>query len=153
MRSGRRFYNRFGKLRQCRRNGQDGAALNDELKKLGLRVRHRTVGTPSAERSGKIAFDERGNAIYQWGDDRLIEDSDAAERLRDQALAHAGLAIADEDAPANAPIRANPKGVRIGYNPYESGLLTRKETRRKRDLRELSKWIDAKRKLNERKEE
>jgi len=127
--------------------------LNDELKKLGLRVRHRTVGTAPGEKPGKVAFDARGNAIYQWGDDRLTDDGATGERLRDQALDYAGLAIADDEAPLNAPIRANPKGVRIGYNPYESGLLTRRQTKRKRDLHELSKWIDAKRRLNERKEE
>ena len=127
--------------------------MNDELKKLGLRVRHRTVGAAPGEKPGKVGFDERGNAIYQWSDDRLDQDGDTAERLRDKALDHVGLAIADEEAPLSAPIRANPKGTRIGYNPYESGLLTRKEPKRKRDLHELSKWIDAKRKLNGKKEE
>jgi hypothetical protein len=127
--------------------------LNDELKKLGLRIRHRTVGTATGEKPGKVGFDERGNAIYQWSDDRLDQDGETGERLRDKALDYVGLAIADDDAPISAPIRANPKGTRIGYNPYESGLLTRKEPKRKRDLRELSRWIDAKRKLNENKDE
>ena len=110
------------------------------------------VGTPPGEKPGKVAFDERGNAIYSWHDDRLDEDSQTGERLRDKALQHHGLAIADDEGPANAPIRANPKGSRIGYNPYESGLLTPKQTKRKRDLHELSKWIDAKRRLNEKKD-
>ena len=46
----------------------------------------------------------------------------------------------------NAPIRSNPKGLRVGYNPYESGVLAKKGPPRKRDLRELSKWMEAKRK-------
>ena len=37
----------------------------------------------------------------------------------------------------------------MGYNPYESGLLTRKGPKPKRSLQELSKWIEARRKLNE----
>ena len=152
-RTGPAFYNSLEEIPALPPADRDGAALNDELKKLGLRLRHRSVGTPAGERSGKVAFDERGNAIYQWGDDRLTSDSDTGERLRDKALDHAGLSIADDDEPVNAPIRANPKGVRIGYNPYESGLLTPKQTKRKRDLHELSKWIDAKRKLNETKDE
>ena len=49
----------------------------------------------------------------------------------------------------NAPIRSNPKGLRNGYNPYESGVLAKKgqskSPGKKRDLRELSKWMEAKR--------
>jgi hypothetical protein len=45
-------------------------------------------------------------------------------------------------------MRSNPKGLRNGYNPYESGLLGKKnqpsQPRKKRDLRELSKWMEAK---------
>ena len=35
----------------------------------------------------------------------------------------------DDEAPKNAPIRQNPKGLRVGYNPYESGMLAKKETK------------------------
>lgn len=123
--------------------------MNDELKKLGLRIRPRTVGQPRAEKPGRIAFDDRGNAIYEWSDDHLAEDSDAAERARRQALAHPGLAIMDDEPAANAPIRNNAKGLRLGYNPYESGLLPKKGLKKKRDLRELSKWIETKKKLEQ----
>jgi hypothetical protein len=118
--------------------------LNDQLKKLGLRVRPRVV-EPRPEKPGRIAFDERGNAIYAWEDARLAEDGEAGERARRAALEHPTLSIVDEEAPANAPIRSNPKGLRVGYNPYESGLLAKKGIKRKRDLRELSKWLEAKR--------
>jgi hypothetical protein len=121
--------------------------LNDELKKLGLRIRPRVV-EPRPQRPnqpGQIAFDDRGNAIYEWQDGRLTEDGEAGERARQNALAHPGLAIVDDEAPMNAPIRSNPKGLRVGYNPYESGVLAKKQFRRKRDLRELSKWMEARR--------
>jgi len=124
--------------------------LKDELKKLGLRLRPRkvNVSNDTAAKAGKIGFDERGNAQFEWHDDRLNEDSDTGERLRNKALAHHGLSLMDDEPPANAPIRQNPKGLRHGYNPYESGMLANKERKPKRDLRELSKWIEQKKKLS-----
>jgi hypothetical protein len=133
---------------------RDEAAVKDELKKLGLRIRPRVVERAAQKpgQPGQIAFDDRGNAVYEWQDGSLKEDGEAGERARTKALAHPGLAIVDDDTPANAPIQSNPKGLRVGYNPYESGLLARKgqskgpAPRKKRDLRELSKWMEAKRK-------
>ena len=123
--------------------------MHDELKKLGLRLRPRKVGgNASAQPPGKIGFDDRGSAQFEWNDDRLKEDSDTGERLRKKALEHPGLSLMDEELPANAPIRPNPKGLRQGYNPYESGMLVNKDRKAKRNLHELSKWIEAKKKLN-----
>jgi hypothetical protein len=119
--------------------------LKDELRKLGLRIRPRVV-EPRVQKPGQpghIGFDERGNAVYEWQDEQLKADGEAGERARDQALAHPGLAIVDDEGPANAPMRSNPKGLRLGYNPYESGLLAKKGARKRRDLRELSKWMEA----------
>ena len=120
--------------------------MKDQLKKLGLRIRPRVV-EPQVRKPvqpGHIGFDDRGNAVYEW-DGTLTEEGEAGDRARNKALANPGLAIVDEEAPANAPIRSNPKGLRVGYNPYESGLLARKGQKKKRDLRELSKWMEAKR--------
>ncbi|MGH8189433.1 MAG: hypothetical protein ACREUC_22945, partial [Steroidobacteraceae bacterium] len=58
------------------------AELNDDLKKLGLRIRQRKVGTDQ-EKPGEIAFDDRGNAIYAWTDDKLVEDGEDGERARE----------------------------------------------------------------------
>ncbi len=126
--------------------------LKDDLKKLGLRVRARPAPKP-AEKPGKVAFDERGNAIFEWGDARLNDDSDTGERLRGKALSHAGLAIVDDDADANAPIRPNPKGLRVGYNPYESGMLAKPNRKKKVDLERLSKMIELQRKMKGKKED
>lgn len=101
------------------------------MKKLGLRVRPRTVAAEKVD----------GNAQFERDNDLLAEDSDTAP-------AHPGLAIVDDEPPANVPIRSNPKGLRLGYNPYESGLLAKKERKPKRNLQELSRWIDMKRKLD-----
>jgi hypothetical protein len=121
--------------------------LEDELKKLGLRIRPRVVRSAPEQRPGHIAFDDRGNAVYEWNAQLDVEGEDG-ERARQQALEHPGLSLVDDE-PANAPIRNNVKGARLGYNPYESGLLTKREARKKRDLRELSKWLETKRRLAE----
>jgi hypothetical protein len=127
--------------------------LEDDLKKLGLRVRTRTVERAPAEKPGKIAHDVHGNPVLQWNDPRLNDDSPTGERLRGKALSHAGLAIVEDDVPANAPIRPNPKGLRIGYNPYESGMLAKKDRKPKVDLEQLSKVLEIKRRMQNKKED
>jgi hypothetical protein len=121
-------------------------SLKNELRKLGLRVRPREIER-AAPGPGQVAFDDRGNAVYEWRDDLLKADTEEAERARRRALAHPGLAIVDDDPAPNAAIRTNAKGLRLGYDPYESGLLPRKPTSKRRNLRELSKWIEMKRRL------
>ncbi len=115
--------------------------MNDDFKKLGYRLRPRVV---EPQQPGRIAFDERGNAVYEWSDDRLSEASEAGERARRKALEHPTLSFVEEEQTKNAPIQNNAKGLRLGYNPYESGLLPNKAAPKKRDLRELSKWIEMK---------
>jgi hypothetical protein len=122
--------------------------VDDAMKKLGYRVRPRTGDKPRAAKPGHIAFDDRGNAVYEWNDDPSLGEGAAKERRRKKALDHPGLSLVDDEPPANAPIRVNPKGSRQGYNPYESGIL-KKKGNSKRDLRELSKWIDARRKMDQ----
>ncbi|WP_116810821.1 hypothetical protein [Steroidobacter cummioxidans] len=124
----------------------ENRALNDDLKKLGYRLRPRVV---EPQQPGRIAFDERGNAVYEWNDDRFSADGEAGERARRKALDHPGLSFVEEEQPTNTPIQNNARGTRIGYNPYESGLLKRKAAAPKRDLRELSKWIEMKKRVGE----
>jgi hypothetical protein len=126
--------------------------LDDELRKLGLRIRPRTVTRSRPEKPGQIAFDDRGNAIYEWKNDLLIEDSEDGEKARRRALNHPGLSMMDDEPQPNAPIRNNHQGTRLGYNPYESGLL-RKQSKKKTDLRELSKWMELKRRTESKKSE
>lgn len=131
--------------------------MDDKLAKLGYRLRKAT--SEPRERPGEIAFDERGNAVYEWKNGTLASDSEEAERLRQQALEHPGLAIVDDEPRPDAPIQKNPKGLRLGYNPYESGMLDkkaqldRKSQKPKTDLRELSRWIEMKRKMEQKKTE
>lgn len=116
--------------------------MNDDLKKLGYRLRPRVV---EPKQPGRIAFDDRGNAVYEWNDGRFAADGEEGERARRKALDHPGLAFVEDEQPTNTPIQNNAKGLRVGYNPYESGLLPKKSAAPKRDLRELSKWIEMKR--------
>lgn len=118
--------------------------MNDDLKKTGFRLRPRVL---EQQQPGRIAFDDRGNAVYEWNHDRYSEDGEAGERARRNALDHPGLSFVEEEQPVNAPIQNNVKGARIGYNPYESGLLQRKPAAPRRDLRELSKWIEMKKRV------
>src|SRR5688572_8153401 len=114
---------------------------------MGLRLRPRTV---EPEQPGRIAFDDRGNAIYAWNEDQLSLDGEEGERARRQALEHPGLSMLEDEPVAEAPIRNNAKGLKQGYNPYESGLLSQKAPveKKKTDLRELSKWIEMKKRVD-----
>ncbi len=100
------------------------------------------------DQAGKINFDDRGNAFFEWRDDLLSEDSDAAQRRRDKALDNPGLSLINDGMPL-AATDLERRDCRSGYNPYESGVLDRKAaSAKKRDLRELSRWIEAKRKVD-----
>jgi len=123
--------------------------VSDDLKKMGYRLRPRTV---EPQQPGRIAFDERGNAIYAWNEDQLGLEGEDAERARRKALDHPGLAMVEDEPVADAPIRNNDKGLKLGYNPYESGLLPDKQQqvpKKKTDLRELSKWIEMKKRVQD----
>ena len=84
--------------------------------------------------------------------DLLADDTlGAAERVR--ALVDPALQVQDDsDDPLN-PVRSNPKGLKSGYNPYNSGALGKQSFKKKKNLKELSKWIDLRKKVAEKKEE
>lgn len=95
--------------------------------------------------NSNVAFDDRGNAVWQYAP--LTEASLDSDPLPARTLDHPGLSIVDDD-PAHAPaIRKNTKGLRVGYDPYDSGQLAARAARRPRDMRELSKWIEVRKKL------
>lgn len=100
---------------------------------------------------GYVDFDDRGNAIYQWREVKGHEQSDPDDRQQTAAaLLNPTLSLVD-DHPEYEFTPINAKGLRMGYNPYESGCLvrTRKEKDKKpKDLRALSKWIEQTRKLD-----
>lgn len=98
---------------------------------------------------GHLTLDDRGSVTWEWkpDDDLLADDTlGAAERLR--ALVDPSLAVKDDDDPLN-PIRDNPKGLKTGYNPYNSGALGKRSWKKKKDLKELSKWVELRKKMAE----
>jgi hypothetical protein len=103
---------------------------------------------------GHLGVDDRGNVTWEWaGESDLLADDTlgAAERVR--ALVDPALQVQDEpDDPLN-PVRSNPKGLTKGYNPYNSGALGKQSFKKKKNLKELSKWIELRKKLAEKKDE
>jgi hypothetical protein len=99
--------------------------------------------TPRREQPGKVAFDDLGNAQYSWRDERMLEEGVEADTRRLRALSVANLVLVDDEPSAeDKKISLNKKGVRQGYNPYDSGMLKKDAYKKPRDLRALSKWIE-----------
>ena len=97
--------------------------------------------------AGRLGLDDRGNVTWEWKPEpELLADDTlgAAERLR--ALVDPNLEVKDDDDPLN-PIRSNPKGLKTGYNPYNSGALGKRSWKKKKNLKELSKWVELRNKM------
>jgi hypothetical protein len=108
--------------------------------------------TEDAE-AGRLGLDDRGNVTWEWQDDGdlLADDTlGGAERLR--ALVDPKLQVKDDDDDPLNPIRSNPKGLKSGYNPYNSGALGKQSFKKKKNLKELSKWIELRKKMTEKKD-
>jgi len=103
---------------------------------------------------GRLGIDDRGNVTWEWSDnDDLLADDTLGDAERVRALVDPNLKVADDpDDPLN-PVRSNPKGLNSGYNPYNSGALGKQSWKKKKNLRELSKWIELRKKLTENKGE
>jgi hypothetical protein len=96
-----------------------------------------------AKKTGRVQFDERGNAIWEW---QITTGAFGREvsTQRLQKLEHPALSLA-EDAPTPFDqVKANPLGTVKGYNPYDSGKLGKAEAPRKKDLKKLSDWLALK---------
>ena len=92
--------------------------------------------------SGEVAFDERGNAV--WTPKGRLGTKEAVEKL----LSDDTLALRpDESIRSVDRAQENPGGLKKGYDPYDSGMLAKKQWKKPKDLRALSKWIEQKKKL------
>jgi hypothetical protein len=96
------------------------------------------------KRSGRVQFDARGNAVWEWsvatGAFGREVSTDRMKKLENDALSLA------EDAPTPFDgVKPNPLGVVKGYNPYDSGKLGKtQQTPKKTDLRKLGDWLKLK---------
>lgn len=105
-----------------------------------------------SDRPGRLGVDDRGNVTWEWrDDDELLADDDLGTMQRMHALVDPRLEIKDDEDDPLKPARSNPKGLKQGYNPYNSGALGKQRWRKKKNLRELSKWIELRKKLTGRK--
>jgi len=112
-----------------------------DLAELGFSERRTR---PQRGKPGDVGFDDLGNALYQWKDDRMLEEGVDADTRRQRALSVPNLVLMDDEPPPDLKtITTNTKGLRVGYNPYDSGRLNKEKWKKPRDLRALSQWIEA----------
>jgi hypothetical protein len=112
----------------------------------------RPASATDKSEGGRLAVDDRGNVTWEWKDegDLLADDTlGTAERL--SALVDPNLQVADDDDDPMSSIKSNPKGLKKGYNPYNSGVLGTERRKKKKNLRELSKWVELRKKMAEKK--
>lgn len=97
---------------------------------------------------GRLAVDDRGNVTWEWTDDRdLLADDVLGETARLRALVDPALGLQDDPGDPMNPLQKNPKGLTSGYNPYNSGALDKQSHKKKKNLKELSKWIELRKKV------
>jgi len=93
---------------------------------------------------GRIEFDELGNAI--WVPFAGSTGDEVMRRLLDDPT----LAFSNDHTPGTQKrIEQNQQGMKKGYDPYDSGLLVKKEWKKKKDLRKLSDWIKTRKPKDE----
>lgn len=102
--------------------------------------------------TGRVKFDERGNAIWEWavttGSFGTNVSTERLQKLDSQ------LSLADEAPPTrNELVKENTKGVVLGYSPYDSGHLVKEAApaKKKTDLRRLSEWLKLRNQVNQNK--
>jgi hypothetical protein len=113
----------------------------------------KNVPLPDDKKSGRVKFDDRGNAVWEWsvatGAFGREVSTDRLKKLESDALSLA------EDAPTPLDlVQSNPLGTVKGYNPYDSGKLGKtREAPKKTDLRKLGDWLKLKKQAADNKDD
>lgn len=103
--------------------------------------------------SGRPRRNDRGKALYGTENRHVRPGTDDSDPELLESFNHPGLSTVEDDSPSGSPIRGNEKGLTRGYNPYNSGNLYKTSYKKKRDMRELSKWIELKKRMSGKKED
>jgi hypothetical protein len=120
---------------------------------MAQKPRGKAPAMPSNDNDpGRLGVDDRGNVTWDWtGDEDLLADDTLGNAERVRALVDPALKVQDEpDDPLN-PVQSNAKGLKSGYNPYNSGALGKQSYKKKKNLKELSKWIELRKKMADKK--
>jgi hypothetical protein len=104
--------------------------------------------TASPKPAGRVKFDERGNAVWEWA---VTTGSFGAEGSAQplKRLDNPALSLADDAPTPFDTVKPNPLGTVKGYNPYDSGKLAKAGVPRKKDLRKLSEWLRLRKQFND----
>jgi hypothetical protein len=112
--------------------------IGDSVKEMAHFAEQQRLG------HGRIEFDELGNATW------VPASAEASDEVMRRLLDDPTLAFSNEYSQGgHRVIQKNQFGVKKGYDPYDSGLLVKKEWKKKKDLRKLSEWIKSRRPKDE----
>lgn len=103
--------------------------------------------------AGQLATDDRGNVTWEWRDEPDLQADDlVGTHARLQALVDPNLDLVEEDDDPRNPLTVNSKRLKTGYNPYNSGALGKQTWKKKKNLEELSKWIELRKQVTVKKD-
>jgi hypothetical protein len=106
---------------------------------------------PEEKKSGRVTFDSRGNAVWEWSMSTGIFGRNV-DTKRLKKLEASDLKIVEDPTSKEKTFRLQPaKQAGGGFDPYNSSgashVPTGMPTPKPRDLRRLSEWIQQQRSL------
>lgn len=109
---------------------------------------------PTGKEPGRLGVDDRGNVTWEWREsDDLLADDALGDVERLNALVDPRLDVLEDDGARDDPRSVKPKRLKTGYDPYESGALGKQDWKKKRNLKELSKWIELRKNMSDKKDD